>query len=57
MVEPRRGWDRSGAIRLFIACLFLFVAWLVAANGWVKAFAVLWLVYPTWFVARRLSRR
>jgi hypothetical protein len=38
-----------------IISVILFVATLVTSEGWVRAVAVVWLVYPA-FVARRLVR-
>lgn len=40
--------------RVVLVCLFVFVAWLVAATGWVRLLAILWLVYPA-LVAWRLT--
>jgi hypothetical protein len=31
-------------------CFFIFVAWLVAAEGWVRWLAPLWLAYPAYNV-------
>jgi len=43
--------------RLFLISLFVFVAWIVAATGWVQVIAVVWLVYPAFVVRRVLIRR
>jgi hypothetical protein len=44
-------------IRLFAWSIFLFVAWLVAAHGWVRPIAIVWLAYPAFVLARFLRRR
>jgi hypothetical protein len=36
--------------------LFVFVAWLVAATGWVRALAVIWLAYPAFLAWRAVHR-
>ena len=43
--------------RPFLISLFLFVAWIVAATGWVRFLAMVWLVYPAFAVARMHRRR
>jgi hypothetical protein len=30
----------------------MFGAWLIAAEGWVKLLAPLWLIYPAWTLVR-----
>jgi energy-coupling factor transporter transmembrane protein EcfT len=42
--------------RPFLISLFIFVAWIVAATGWVRLLAVVWLIYPV-FVIERARRR
>jgi hypothetical protein len=44
-------------MKLGLICLFVFVAWLVAATGWVRGLAVVWLVHPAVFVLRMVRRR
>jgi hypothetical protein len=44
--------------KLSLISLFVFVAWVVAAPGWVRALAVVRLFYPAmfaWHTARRRS--
>lgn len=43
--------------RPFLISFFLFVAWIVAATGWVRFLAAVWLIYPTFAVARMRYRR
>jgi hypothetical protein len=43
--------------RPFLISLFIFVAWIVAATGWVRVLAVIWLVYPALVLRRVLVRR
>jgi hypothetical protein len=40
---------------LFIS-LFIFVAWIVAATGWVRLVAVIWLIYPAFVLTRVISK-
>jgi len=46
-------------VKLGLISLFVFVAWVIAATGWVRALAVVWLVYPAMFIRRtvRSSQR
>ena len=44
-------------VKLGLICLFVFVAWLVAAEGWVRALAIVWLIYPVVFALRVVRRR
>ena len=44
-------------LKLTVLSLFVFVAWLVAATGWVRALAILWLIYPAAFAWRIVRRR
>lgn len=44
-------------MKLGLICLFVFVAWLIAATSWVRGLAVVWLVYPAVFVLRMVRRR
>jgi hypothetical protein len=44
-------------LKLGLISLVVFVAWLVAATGWVRALAVVWLVYPAVFSLRMVRRR
>jgi hypothetical protein len=37
--------------------VFLFVAWLIAATGWVRWIAVIWLIYPAFVAWRVVGRR
>jgi hypothetical protein len=37
--------------------LFVFVAWLIAATGWVRVLAVVWLAYPAFLAWRSVGRR
>jgi energy-coupling factor transporter transmembrane protein EcfT len=43
--------------RAFLISVFLFVAWIVAATGWVRFVAVIWLACPAFAVARVHRRR
>jgi hypothetical protein len=43
--------------RPFLFSFFFFVAWIVAATGWVRFLAVVWLVYPAYAVVRMHRRR
>jgi hypothetical protein len=45
-----------GDPRSFLVSLFVFVAWIVAATGWVRALAAIWLVYPAVVAWRVLGR-
>jgi hypothetical protein len=36
--------------------LFIFVAWLIAATGWVRVLAFVWLGYPAFLVWRSVQR-
>ena len=53
----RRDDEPSGSIRLSLISLFVFAAWLVSARGWVRAVAVVWLIYPVTVYVVRRSRR
>jgi hypothetical protein len=44
-------------LKLGLISLLVFVAWLVAATGWVRALAVVWLVYPAVLSFRVVRRR
>jgi hypothetical protein len=48
-----------GHIRGHLISFFVFGAWLIAADGWLKLLAPLWLVYPAWTFFRweRARRR
>jgi energy-coupling factor transporter transmembrane protein EcfT len=43
--------------RPFLISLFIFVAWIVAATGWVRVLAVVWLIYPVFVLRRIVTRR
>jgi energy-coupling factor transporter transmembrane protein EcfT len=43
--------------RPFVISLFIFVAWIVAATGWVRMLAVVWLIYPAFVLRRIVVRR
>lgn len=71
MTSPNAGWrssTRRQAILILVSWLrlleqiklaaisaFIFVAWIVAAQGWLRAVAVVWLIYPA-YVAWHLVR-
>jgi hypothetical protein len=45
-------------VKLSLITFFVFLAWLVAATGWVRVLAVVWLLYPAlfaWHTARHRS--
>jgi hypothetical protein len=44
-------------LKLGLICVLVFAAWLVAATGWVRALAVVWLVYPAVLTLRMVRRR
>jgi hypothetical protein len=44
-------------LKLGLISLCVFVAWLVAATGWVRGLAVVWLIYPAVVAARMVRRR
>jgi hypothetical protein len=44
-----------GDIRLALISLIIFVAWLVAAQGWIELVSLVWLAYPA-LVTTRLVR-
>src|SRR5947207_697913 len=52
-VHELRG--RVGHFRGHLISVFMFVAWLVAARGWLVLLAPIWLAYPAW-IAYRLAR-
>jgi hypothetical protein len=43
--------------RPFLISLFIFVAWIVAATGWVRVLAVVWLIYPVFVLHRDAEER
>jgi hypothetical protein len=43
---------RIGALKGHFISVFMFGAWLIAAGGWLRVFAPLWLAYPAWIVGR-----
>ena len=43
-------------LKLSLISFFVFVAWVVAATGWVRAVGVVWLLYPAMFVWRTVRR-
>ena len=57
--HTRRVRWRFYDVKLGLISLFVFVAWVIAATGWVRALAVVWLVYPAMFIRRtvRSSQR
>jgi hypothetical protein len=48
---------RLEQIKLAAISVFIFGAWLVASEGWVRAASVVWLVYPTYVGWRVISAR
>jgi hypothetical protein len=47
-----------GHVRGHLLSFFMFVAWLVAAGGWLKLVAFAFLAYPAWILIRfRHDRR
>jgi len=45
------------AIKLWFWSLFVFVAWLLAADGWLRLVAFIWLAYPVFVLTRFVRRR
>jgi hypothetical protein len=41
---------RFDDLKLGLISLVVFAAWVVAATGWVRALAVVWLIYPAMFM-------
>jgi len=50
-------WEKLGEVKLSLLSLMVFTAWLVASEGWVRALAIGWLVYPAVVVLRITRRR
>jgi hypothetical protein len=40
--------------KLLLLSLVVFVAWVVAATGWVRLLAAIWLLYPLAVICRSL---
>jgi hypothetical protein len=49
--------NRLESIKLAAISLIIFAAWLVAAEGWVRLLAILWLIYPATLAIRTGRRR
>ena len=45
---------RFDDLRLGLISFFVFVAWVIAATGWVRALALVWLIYPAMFIRRTI---
>jgi hypothetical protein len=45
---------RFDDLKLGLISFFVFVAWVIAATGWVRALAVVWLIYPAMFIRRTI---
>lgn len=45
---------RFDGLKLGLISFFVFVAWVIAATGWVRALAVVWLIYPAMFIRRTI---
>jgi hypothetical protein len=52
MVEFVEWLGRLEGARVCAISLIVFVAWMVAATGWVRALAVVWLIYPAFCIGR-----
>lgn len=48
--------EKSYSIRLCVLTVFMFGAWVVAAEGWVTLIAIVWLAYPA-LVSHTILRR
>jgi hypothetical protein len=44
-------------LKLSLISFLVFLAWVVAATGWVRAVGVVWLLYPATFAWRTVRRR
>ncbi len=49
--------NRAEEFKLAAISLVIFTAWLIAAEGWVRLLAVLWLIYPAKVVMSLRVRR
>ncbi len=47
---------RFDDLKVGLISLVVFVAWVVAATGWVRALALVWLIYPAMFIQRTIRR-
>jgi hypothetical protein len=50
-------WKTLDEFKLGALSLLVFLAWLIAATGWVRRLAVIWLAYPLIVVLRSARRR
>jgi hypothetical protein len=49
--------NRFESIKLAAISLIIFVAWLIAAAGWLRLVGILWLIYPAVVAMRVVGHR